>query len=862
MDISRRRFVALGTALMGTWKLLLGSARADQSAITATTLRSGNSRNVLWFRQPAEQWLDALPVGNGRLGAMVFGGIRQERIALNEDTLWSGYPRDWNNPQAKEHLPVVRRLVLKDEDYEAADSECLMMQGPFNQAYQPLGDLWIEHEIEGEPTKYLRALDLESAIARVSYSVGGATYLREVFSSAPDQVISVHWTTDKPGGLNCTLRLATPLHGETHAEGIRELHLTGKAPSQSLPNYVSSEQPIVYDDQAGRGMNFAAVLRLAHCDGHASVTPDGLLRISGATTVDLVLGAATGFRGNGVAPDLSLEQVLDTAAHAAANAASISHAALQTAHMNDFRALFDRVHLDLDQTGAPSTDPIDERLAKFASDPDPALLALYFQMGRYLLISSSRPGTQPANLQGIWNAELRPPWSSNWTSNINVQMNYWLAETCNLSECHLPLADMVKDLSENGRITARVNYGADGWVSHHNIDLWRQSAPVGMGSGSPTWANFCMSGPWLCAHLWDHFLFTGDQQFLEETAYPVMKGAAEFCLSWLIEDENGDLTTCPSVSTENTFIAPDGKEAEVSSACTLDLALIRELFSNCDQAARVLGKDAEFAAKLAAAVKRLPPYRIGRFGQLQEWSVDFRESTPGQRHMSHLYPVYPGVEIMPTNNPGLARAARVSLESRLAHGGAYTGWSRAWAIGIWARLCDGDMAWDSLRMLIEHSTNNNLFDLHPFESTTKPVKRASSAKKAKSNHQSSGSIFQIDGNFGASASIAEMLLQSQNRMIQFLPALPKAWQRGSVQGLRARGGIEISMVWERGRLRSASVLALRNGEHIFSAPQGQQFQEVFTSLSGHREPVDFERADTGLIRVKVREGEKYEFVLS
>jgi alpha-L-fucosidase 2 len=384
---------------------------------------------------------------------------------------------------------------MKQKDYPATDQECLSMRGPFNQAYEPLGDLLIDHELGGEPTLYRRDLNLDTSIVRVSYSTEGVTYLREVFASVPNQVIAVHFTTAKPGRLNCTLRLMTQLSGDARAKGSTELRLTGKAPSKSLPNYVSSEQPVLYDDRAGKGMNFAAVLHVAYCDGHATTTSNNALKISGATTLDFVVSATIGYRGNGMPPDLPMEQVLDAAVSVVRKASKIYYASLRKAHRSDHRALFGRVRLDLDQFGNPSTAPIDEQVESLASNPDPALLALNFQMGHCLLISSSRSGIQPANLQGIWNADLLPLWNSNWISNINVQMNYWLAETCNLSECHLRLAEMVKDLSENGRIIARVNYGADGWALHHNIDLWRQSAPVGMGSRSPTWANFCMSGP-------------------------------------------------------------------------------------------------------------------------------------------------------------------------------------------------------------------------------------------------------------------------------------------------------------------------------------------------------------------------------
>jgi alpha-L-fucosidase 2 len=462
-----------------------------------------------------------------------------------------------------------------------------------------------------------------------------------------------------------------------------------------------------------------------------------------------------------------------------------------------------------------------------AANPDPSLLALYFNLGRYLLIASSRPGSQPANLQGMWNAKLRPPWSSNWTSNINVQMNYWHAETTNLSECHLPLIDMVTALSKNGAVTADVNYGARGWVSHHNIDLWRQSAPVGMGMKftDPTWANFAMSGPWLCQHLWEHYLFTGDKEYLRETAYPVMKGSAEFCDSWLVENEKGVLTTCPSFSTENSFFAPDGGSASASAGCTLDVALIREVFTNVASAAKELGSDQVFAASLMSKLPKLQPYQIGGYGQLQEWSVDFEENQPGQRHMSNLYPVYPGAEITSRTHPELWAAARKSLERRLDNGGAYTGWSRAWAIGLFARLLDGDRAWDSMTLLIQHSTSPNLFDSHP---------------------DGNGSIFQIDGNFGTTAAIAEMLLQSHDKEISLLPALPTAWREGSVQGLRARGGVEVGLGWSQGQLVSAELFALREGSHRLRVPPGRKLAKVLNASE----------AEANTFAVHLREGQR------
>jgi alpha-L-fucosidase 2 len=771
MKVTRREFLAAVP--------VVALAADDRSAET-----------LLWFSKPAAQWTEALPVGNGRLGAMVFGGVKSERLQLNHDSLWSGKPKDWNNPEAKTHLAEVRRLVLEEENYHAADALCRKMQGPYNEAYQPLGNLHIEFDNEGEPSGYRRELDLDSGIARVAF--GSQT--REVLSSFPDQVIAMRLS-----GGDFVLSLDSPVRSAAVASADGTMRLTGKAPSHSEPNYVRSENPILYDPAEGNGMRFEARLQVITEGG--TITAEGdKLHVKGARAATILLVAATGYRGFDKAPDFSADQIGELCRVQMQAASKYTWAQLRGRHVADHRKLFRRTTLRL-KTPASSL-PTDERLKSFNGKSDEGLLALYFHYGRYLLIASSRPGTQPANLQGIWSDQLRPPWSCNWTININTQMNYWPVETCNLSECHGPLFDMVEGLARNGRDTARINYGASGWVSHHNADLWRQSAPVGnFGGGSPTWANWQMSAPWLCAHFWEHYRFTGDEGFLTERAWPVMRGAAEFCLDWLIEDKQGHLTTCPSVSTENSFTAPDGKRADVSAGCTMDMALIRELFTNCIEAAKITGADPAFRAKLEAARARLLPYRIGKFGQLQEWSKDFAEPEPGQRHMSHMYGLYPGADITPRGTPEIAKATRVSLERRLAAGGAYTGWSRAWAIGFWARLADGDKAHESLTALLQHSTGPNLFDTHP---------------------AGNSSIFQIDGNFGTTAAIAEMLLQSHAGEIHFLPALPAAWASGSVTGLRARGNVTVDIAWEGGRAKQATLRAGAAGEFLLRAPEGQK----------------------------------------
>ncbi len=839
MPFSRRRFIQVFGAIASSIRF----SRAGAFAQTMAPQQHGFETDTdpaltMRFEQPAEQWADALPLGNGRLGVMVFGETKSERIALNEDTLWSGAPGNWNNPDAKAALPLVRKLVLQDKDYGEAGNECRKMQGPFNDAYEPLGDLLIEFDGEEETHAYHRTLDLDSAVARVEYQAGASTYTREIFVSAPDQVIVIRLTASKPRSLNCTLKLSSQMQS-TSTSGGQTILLSGKAPNESVPNYLKSDDPIRYSAAEGKGMHFAAFLHARANGGTVTAKPDGSLHVESESEAIFMIGAATGFRGFNVDPDLPLTEVVATARKTVLAAAAKPYHQILEQHRDDHRRYFRRVSLKLGDSSSDSV-PTDQRIADFSAKPDPALLALYFNFGRYLLITSSRPGTQPANLQGIWSEEMRPPWSCNWTSNINVQMNYWHVETCNLSECHSPLIEMIQDLSVNGKETARINYGAAGWVSHHNVDLWRQSAPVGMGLAfaDPTWANFAMSAPWFCEHLWEHYLFTCNKEYLRQTAYPIMKSAAEFCLEWLIEDGSGGLTTCPSVSTENSFLAPNGKSAQVSAGCTMDIALIRELFSNSIKACNILNVDQDFATTLSATLKRLPPYKIGRYGQLQEWSADFEEDQPGQRHMSHLYPLYPGAEITPRNTPELAKAARKSLERRLANGGAYTGWSRAWAIGLWARLGDGDMAWDSLKMLMEHSTGDNLFDTHPSgEAMVKALKRSSGSKTEAKTVKRGGSIFQIDGNFGATAAMAEMLLQSHDGEVDFLPALPRAWDHGSVKGLRARGGLEIDLEWRTGHSATVIVKSLQAGELRFRTPQGLRVERIAKNTGGAFVPI-------------------------
>jgi alpha-L-fucosidase 2 len=793
--INRRTFVQLAS----------GTAFAASLPSTAQAIPPERiaAEQILWFDQPAAKWLDALPVGSGTLGAMVFGGdehrdASKELLQLNESTLWSGKPRDGNNPYARDYLSAVRDAVLQKQEYHLADALCKKMQGHFTEAFQPMANLRLDCHHEGPVQQYRRELNLDTALSNVTYSIGDVRFQRDVFCSAPDNVLVMRLTTSKPGSLHCTISLDAELQRSIEVKG-NTVVLTGKAPQHfTAPNHPGGNHPLIFSDEPGEGMFYGVALRVIN-EGGSSTQQSQSIEISGATALTLLLSASTGFRTFQHAPDTPAVELRRTAANVVDAAAGTSYDALRQRHVEDHRRFYRRVTLSLGDSPAASL-PTDQRLAAFNMNADPALVSLYFHYGRYLLLSSSRTGSQPANLQGIWNNKTIPPWGSNWTANINVQMNYWPSETCNLSECGEPLFDFIHDLMATGSRTAAESYGLPGWCAHHNIDLWRSSNSSGDGVGAPTWGNWCMAGPWLCAHLYEHYLFSGNKEFLRTRAYPAMRSAAEFCLAWLTEDGRDHLTTCPSESTENDFMAPDGKPAMTSAGCTMDMALIRELFSNCIASAAALGIDREFSATLGKALPQLIPYQIGSHGQLQEWSIDFVESTPGQRHMSHLYPLFPGKQFTPRDTPDLARAACVSLERRLAAGGAYTGWSRAWAINLWARLGDGDRAWESIVLMMKHSTNGNLFGLHP---------------------EGDSPIFQIDGNFGGTAAVAEMLLQSHAGSIDLLPALPQAWSAGSVKGLRARGAVTVDLRWHGGLIESCTLRADR-GTTIRVRPQNGQ----------------------------------------
>ena len=790
---SRRRFLrdaSLASVAVGQRGTLLGEGAWGAGAAD----NAPASEHLLFFEQPAATWPDALPVGNGRLGAMVFGNTAKERLQLNEETVWMGERRDRNNPQAG-RTAEVRKLLMAGKVHEAEALAAQVMMGiPVRlPVYQTLGDLWLDFDDVPESVQdsrflnYRLELDLDEAVAKTRFEAAGNKWTREVFSSAPRNVIVARIESTRPFAL--TVRLDRPAHSETSAAANDRLVMTGAArPVNPTIDPATQERQV--------GIAFRAEVR-AVAEGGTVRAMGNSLRIENARAVTLLTTATTEFREHDAA---GMEAAC---ARNLRSAAARTYKELRAEHVADYRRYASRANVRLFGGADPLRDvATDKRMMRVKNGAgDPGLISTYFQYGRYMLISSSRPGTLPANLQGIWNESLDPPWGSKYTDNINVEMNYWMAEAANLADLHAQLFDLLDMTRAAGAVTAQRYYNARGFVVHHNTDIWGDSIPVDHVQAG-VWP---MGAAWISLHLFSHYAYNLDVAFLRDRAYPRLKEIAEFFLDYLVAAPDGSLISGPSQSPENKYKLADGSTASLCMSPAMDTEIIRAIFDRVARSSRILGVDDDLRAQVEAAAKRLQPFRIGKNGTLQEWNEDFAETEPGHRHISHLFALYPDHQITLRETPELAQAARAVLERRLANGGGSTGWSRAWIVNCWARLEDGEAAYKSVLALLANCTRPNLFDICGMKAN---------------------SPFQIDGNLGGTAGLIEMLVQSHGGVVRFLPALPSAWPEGSFRGLRARGGVEVDCVWRGGKAVTAALRASVDGKIALAAPGGQRIVRV------------------------------------